>query len=101
MKGIIETMAIIVTLCILFSVVFSNGQLLTSTFDKCDSDQMLNITDATSISRCEVTLDEGSDLILNLNIFLTNPSSSTFYTPSITTSAKLSEQEIIIKLEIQ
>ena len=93
MKGIIENMPIIVTLCTLFAVVFSNGQLLTSPIDKCASDQMLDITDAKSISRCEVTLDEGSDLILNLNIILTNPSISTFYSPSITTSAKLSEKE--------
>ena len=93
MKGIIETISIIAILCTLFAVVFSNGQSLTSTFDKCDSEQVLNITDATSISRCEVTLDKGSDLILNLNIFLNNPSISTFYTPSIITSAKLSENE--------
>ena len=47
----------------------------------------------TSIGRCEAKLGEGNDLILTLNIYLTNPITSAFYTPAITTSAKLSEKE--------
>ena len=93
MKGIIENMSIIFALCSLFAAVFSNEQPLTPTFNQCHSEQVLNISDMTSISRCEVNLDEGNDLILNLNIYLTEPSISAFYTPTITTSSKLSEKE--------
>ena len=84
----------VIIMSYIFGAVSSIEQLPLAAFDECNSEQDLNINNVFSSAGCEITLNENSDLILNLNIYLTDTKNSVLYTPTITTTTISSENEV-------